>query len=158
MMLRRYTMAMTARQQSMKTRNFALLTLLMVGVFSAACGDRAAAPEKVASTSTSTAGSASGSGAGSGATTPYTVLSETPQGTILMVNVQVPRTSREPEVKSAVESVVASRKARYSQISVRTFLEGATESDSPYAISRFKGDSIRHEFFSSALEQKIPTH
>jgi hypothetical protein len=137
----------------MTIRTIALLTLLGVGVYSAACGDRAAAPEKVASTSTTSSASA-------GSTTPssYTVVSETPQNGTLLMSIQVPRSAREPEVKSAVESLVASRRARYTQIAVRTFFEGATESDSPYAISRAKGDSIKHEFFSSALEQKIPTH
>jgi hypothetical protein len=137
----------------MTRRTIALLTLMVAGICSAACGDRAAAPEKVASTSTTS--SASG-----GSTTPssYTVMSEAPQAGTLLVSIQVPRSAREPEVKSAVESLVASRRAMYSQIAVRTFFEGSTESDSPYAISRFKGDSTRHEFFSSALEQKIPTH
>ena len=147
-------MAITAEISLMTHRTIAFLALLLIGVCSVACGDRAAAPEKVESTSTSTGGAAGGSASA----TSYKVTSESPQGTILLASIQVPRSAREPEVKSAVESYVASRKAMYSQISVRTFFEGATESDSPYAISRAKGDSVRHEFFSSALEQKIPTH
>jgi hypothetical protein len=139
----------------MTRRTIALLTLLIASIYSGACGDRAAAPEKVASTSTSTAGSAS---TGSASPASYAVMSETPQNGTLLASIQVPRSAREPEVKSAVESFVASRRDRYTQIAVRTFFEGSAESDSPYAISRFKGDSTRHEFFSSALEQKIPTH
>jgi hypothetical protein len=86
-------------------------------------------------------------------------LSENPQPPgNLLASIQVPRSAREPEVKSAVESYVASKRGQYSSIAVRTFFEGASESDSPYAISRVKGDTIKHEFFSSALGQKIPTH
>jgi len=134
------------------TRNIiAFIALSVVGLCSIACGDRAAAPQKETPAGASTAPTSTSS--------LYTVLSETPQPPgSLLATIQVPRSAREPEVKAAVESFVATKRAQYSTIAVRTFFEGASEADSPYAISRVKGDTIKHEFFSSAVDKKIPTH
>ena len=129
-----------------------IMAFSVVGGSSVACGDRAAAPKETAPASNPT-------NAAAPSTAGYTVISETSEapGTLL-ATIQVPRSAREAEVRSAVESFVASRRAQYNTVAVRTYFEGASESDSPYAISRSKGDTVKHEFFSSALEKKIPTH
>ena len=74
----------------------------------------------------------------------------------LLIKVSGP--ANQTNVKSIAESVIASRKDEYSHIIVKTYAEGMTASDAPFAISRLEDGTITHRFNSMAETQKIPTH
>jgi len=91
---------------------------------------------------------------------PFSVISEQsdPVASSLTLLIRVSGPATQPNVKSIVESVIASRKAEYSHIIVKSYTEGMTASDAPFAISRLEDGVITHRFNAMAETQKIPTH
>jgi hypothetical protein len=91
---------------------------------------------------------------------PFTVISEQADAVAgsltLLIKVSGPAT--EANVKSAVESAVASRRGEYRHMVVKSYLEGMTASDAPFGISRFEDGSVTHRFNAMAETQRIPTH
>jgi hypothetical protein len=90
----------------------------------------------------------------------FSVISEQadPVASSLMLLIRVSGPATQTNVKSIVESVITSRKGEYSHIIVKSYVEGMTASDAPFAISRLEDGAITHRFNSMAETQKIPTH
>ena len=76
--------------------------------------------------------------------------------TTVLIRVSGPAT--EANVKPIVESVIASRRADYAHVIVKSYVEGTTASDPPLAISRLENGVITHRFNAMAENQKIQTH
>ena len=75
------------------------------------------------------------------------------------VIIRLAKTSTPPQVKTAAESVIASRKDRYRHITVKTFLEGASLDSPPFAVSKLEGGSVDHVFGTlPGGSVRIPTH
>ena len=91
---------------------------------------------------------------------PFSVISEQadPAAGTLTLLIRVSGPATEANVKPISESVIASRKADYAHVIVKSYVEGTTASDPPFAISRLEGGAITHRFNSMAETQKIPTH
>ena len=91
---------------------------------------------------------------------PYSVISEQadPAASSLTLLIKVSGPATQPSVKSVAESVIASRKGEYRHIIVKSYAEGMTASDTPFAVSRFEDGTVTHRFSSLAETQKIQTH
>lgn len=77
----------------------------------------------------------------------------------VVVNVKVARSATEQEIKASAESIIASRKARYQQVIVKSFLDGADLEGTPLAISTSRGSSVDHVFdHTQGASERIPTH
>jgi hypothetical protein len=76
----------------------------------------------------------------------------------LTVLIRISGPATEANVKSIAESVIASRRADYAHVIVKSYVEGATASDPPLAISRLENGAITHRFNPMAETQKIQTH
>ncbi|MGA9773892.1 MAG: hypothetical protein WBV94_32980 [Blastocatellia bacterium] len=91
----------------------------------------------------------------------FSILSEYPNpatGSVIVI-IRVAKTSTPPQVKAAVESVIASRKDRYRHITVKTFLEGASLDSPPFAVSTLRDDVTEHVFGTiPGGSVRIPTH
>lgn len=91
---------------------------------------------------------------------PFSVISEQADSVAssltLLINVSGPAT--QSNVKSIAESVIANRKSEYRHIIVKSYAEGMTASDTPFAISRLEDGAITHRFNSLSESQKIQTH
>ena len=91
---------------------------------------------------------------------PFSIISEQadPAAGSLMLLIKVSGPATQPNVKSIAETVIASRKGEYRHILVKSYAEGMTASDAPFAISRLEDGTVTHRFNSLAENQKIPTH
>lgn len=91
---------------------------------------------------------------------PFSLISEQadPAAGSLTLLIRVPGQATQPNVKSIVESIIASRKGEYRHILVKSYTEGMAASDAPVAISRLEDGAVTHRFNSMAETQKIPTH
>jgi hypothetical protein len=91
---------------------------------------------------------------------PYSVISEQadPVASTLTLLIKVSGPATQPGVKSIAESVIASRKGEYRHIIVKSYAEGMTASDTPFAVSRLEDGAVTHRFSSLAETQKIQTH
>ncbi|MCI0488204.1 MAG: hypothetical protein L0229_16575 [Blastocatellia bacterium] len=91
---------------------------------------------------------------------PFTVLSEQPgaDNLSLTVIIKLNESPTEPSARTIAESVIASRKDRYQNITVESYLSGASASDPPYSVSKLEGGSVTHRFNSQVAPQRIPTH
>ena len=91
---------------------------------------------------------------------PFSVISEQadPVASSLTLLIKLSGPATQPNVKSIVESLIASRKGEYRHIIVKSYAEGMTASDAPFAISRLEDGAITHRFNAMAETQKIPTH
>ena len=91
---------------------------------------------------------------------PFSVISEQADpvaGTLtLLIRVSGPAT--QANVRPIAESAIASRKGEYAHVIVKSYVEGTTASDPPFAISRLEDGAITHRFNSMNETQKIPTH
>lgn len=93
-------------------------------------------------------------------TQPFSIISEQadPAASILTLLVKVSGPATQTNVKSTVESIIAYRQGEYRHILVKSYTEGMTASDAPFAISRLENGAVTHRFNSTAENQKIPTH
>ena len=91
---------------------------------------------------------------------PFSNISEQadPAASSLTLLIKVSGPATQPNVKSIAEAVIASRKGEYRHILVKSYTEGMTASDAPFAISRLEDGTVTHRFNSLAENQKIPTH
>ena len=91
---------------------------------------------------------------------PFSVISEQadPVAGSLMLLIRVSSPATQTNVKSIAESVITSRKGEYRHIIVKSYAEGMTASDAPFAISRLEDGTVTHRFNPMAETQKIPTH
>jgi hypothetical protein len=91
---------------------------------------------------------------------PFSVISEQadPAARTLTLLIRVSGPATQANVKPIAESVIASRKGEYAHVIVKSYVEGMTASDPPFAISRLEDGAITHRFNSMAETQKIPTH
>ena len=77
----------------------------------------------------------------------------------LTVIITVPKSSAPPQVKAAAESVIVGRREKYRQITVKSFIEGASLDGAPFAVSKLEGDSVEHVFGAiPGNSVRIPTH
>ncbi len=90
----------------------------------------------------------------------FTIISEQadPAAGSLTLLIRVSGPAAEANVKAAAESAIASRKGEYRHMVVKTYVEGMTASDAPFAISRFEDGPVTHRFNAMAETQRIPTH
>jgi hypothetical protein len=73
--------------------------------------------------------------------------------------ITVAKDATQPQVKAAAEAVIASRKGKYKQITVKSFLEGASLDGTPLAVSTLRGNSVDHVFDAvQGGSTRIPTH
>ena len=90
----------------------------------------------------------------------FSVISEQADaaaGTLtLLIRVSGPAT--QANVKPIAESVIASKKGEYAHVLVKSYVEGTTASDPPFAVSRLEDGAITHRFNSLTETQKIQTH
>lgn len=91
---------------------------------------------------------------------PYAIISEQadPVASSLTLLIKVSGPATQSGVKSVAESVIASRKGEYRHIIVKSYAEGMTASDPPFAVSRLEDGAVTHRFSSLADAQKIQTH
>jgi hypothetical protein len=91
---------------------------------------------------------------------PYSVISEqadSAAGTLtLLIKISGPPT--QPSVKAIAESVIAGRRGDYRHIIVKSYAEGTTASDAPFAISRLDDGAVTHRFNSLPETERIQTH
>jgi hypothetical protein len=90
----------------------------------------------------------------------YTLLSEQidPASGSLDVRLRITGPADQTEVKGIAESIIESRRSRYSDITVRTYSSVSSAADLPYAISTLGGGAVTHQFNPKAGETRIPTH
>lgn len=81
------------------------------------------------------------------------------------VIIKFPKSTLPPQVKSAAESLVASRRADYRQVTVNSFLEGSNLNGVPFAISRLENGTVDTVFNgvsggspAPGGSVRIPTH
>ncbi|MEK6320618.1 MAG: hypothetical protein AABN33_02925 [Acidobacteriota bacterium] len=91
---------------------------------------------------------------------PFSIISEQadPAASSLMLLITVSGPATQPSVKSIAESVITSRRGEYRHIIVKSYAEGMTASDTPFAVSRLEDGTVTHRFSSLAETQKIQTH
>lgn len=91
---------------------------------------------------------------------PYSVTSEQadPAASRLTLLIKVSGPATQASVKSITEAIIAERKADYRHIIVKSYAEGMTASDPPFAVSRLEDGTVTHRFSSLADTQKIQTH
>lgn len=91
---------------------------------------------------------------------PYSVISEQadPAAGTLTLLIRVSGPATQANVKPVVESVITGKKGEYAHVLVKSYVEGMTASDAPFAISRLEAGVITHRFNSMNETQKIPTH
>jgi DUF917 family protein len=73
---------------------------------------------------------------------------------IISVNAQ----STQEDVKTVAEMVIATNKAQFQNITVKTYLLGSDQGGLPYATSMLADDVVTHIFHPQATTEKIPTH
>src|SRR5690348_16819872 len=87
---------------------------------------------------------------------PFSIISEQADRTAgsdtLLIKVAGPAT--ESNVKSAAESAIASRKGDYRHLIVKSYVEGMTATDAPFALSRFEDGVVTHKFNAMAETQR----
>ena len=90
----------------------------------------------------------------------YSVISEQadPAASSLTLLIKVSGPATQASVKSIAETAIASRKGDYRHIVVKSYTEGMTASDTPFAVSRLEDGIVTHRFSSLAETQKIQTH
>jgi hypothetical protein len=90
----------------------------------------------------------------------FSVISEQadPAAGTLTLLIRVSGPATQANVKPIAESVIASKKGDYAHVIVKSYVEGTTASDPPFAISRLEDGAITHRFNSMNETQKIPTH
>lgn len=90
----------------------------------------------------------------------FSVISEQADpaaGTLTLV-IRVSGPATQANVRPIAESVIAGKKGDYAHVIVKSYVEGTTASDPPFAISRLEDGAISHRFNSMNETQKIPTH
>ena len=97
----------------------------------------------------------------------FSIISEQPDPATgsTSINIRFPKSTLPPQIKAEAESLVASRKDQYRQVTVKSFLEGSNENGVPIAISKLDNNAIDTVFNaipggSSAPggSVRIPTH
>jgi hypothetical protein len=90
----------------------------------------------------------------------FSVISEQadPAAGTLTLLIRVSGPATQANVKPIAESVIAGKKGEYAHVLVKSYVEGMTASDPPFAISKLEDGAITHRFSSMNETQKIPTH
>src|SRR5262245_3709404 len=90
----------------------------------------------------------------------FTVISEQadPSARSLTLLIKVSGPATQQNVKSIVESVIASRRGEYERVLVKSYVEGMNASDTPFAVSRLEAGAVTHRFSAIAESEKIQTH
>src|SRR5260370_32055861 len=80
----------------------------------------------------------------------FSVISEQadPAASTLTLLIRVSGPATQANVKPIAESVIASKKGEYAHVLVKSYVEGMTASDPPFAISRLEDGTITHRFNS----------
>jgi hypothetical protein len=91
---------------------------------------------------------------------PFSIISEQADSAAstltLLIKISGPAT--QPSVKAIAESVIESRRGDYRHIIIKSYSEGMTASDAPFAISRFEDGAVSHRFNSLPETERIQTH
>lgn len=77
--------------------------------------------------------------------------------------IKFPKSTLPQQVKAAAESLIASRRAEYRQVTVKSFLEGMDFDGAPLAVSRIENGAVNTVFNaasggSAGGSVRIPTH
>jgi glutamate mutase epsilon subunit len=90
----------------------------------------------------------------------FSIISEQidPAAGSLTLLIRVSGPASQASVKSIVESIIANRNGDYRNILVKSYTEGTSVDDAPFAISSLEAGSVTHRFNAMAENQKIPTH
>jgi hypothetical protein len=90
----------------------------------------------------------------------FSIISEQPDPAAgsLTVVIRVSGPASQASVKSIAESIIANRKGDYRNMIVKSYTEGTSASDGPFAISKLEAGSVTHRFNTMVETQKIPTH
>lgn len=91
----------------------------------------------------------------------YQLLSETPDPATggLIVSITVPKAATPAAIKAAAETIIADRRSRFRDITVKTFAEGAGANGTLLAVSKLEGERVEHHLSAAMPEsQRIPTH
>ena len=97
----------------------------------------------------------------------YSIISERADQATGSANViiEFPRATLPPQIKAAAESLIASRRNQYRQVTVKSFLEGSDHNGTPIAVSRIENDTVSTVFNaapggspSPGGSVRIPTH
>jgi hypothetical protein len=77
-----------------------------------------------------------------------------------IITIRVAKEATQPQVKAAAESVIASRKGKYRNVTVKSFLEGASLDNPPFAVSTLQSNGHVDHVFDAAQggSTRIPTH
>ena len=91
---------------------------------------------------------------------PYSVISDQADraASTLTLLIKVSGPATQANVKSIAEAIIAERKGDYRHIIVKSYAEGMTATDTPFALSRLEDGTVTHRFSSLAETQKIQTH
>ena len=91
---------------------------------------------------------------------PFSVISEQadPSAGTLTLLIRVSGPATQANVKPIAESAITSKRGEYAHVLIKSYVEGMTASDPPFAISRLENGVISHHFNSMNETQKIPTH
>lgn len=95
------------------------------------------------------------------ATRSFSIISEQadPAAGSTNVIIKFPKATLPEQVKAAAESLVASRRADYRRVTVKSFLEGSDLNGVPFAISRTENGAVDTVFNAAAGGSvRIPTH
>jgi predicted small lipoprotein YifL len=81
------------------------------------------------------------------------------------VVIKFPKSTLPRQVKAAAESLIASRRTQYRQVTVKSFLDGTNPNGVPFAVSRIENDSVDTVFNAGPGRSpapgesvRIPTH
>ena len=91
---------------------------------------------------------------------PFSIISEQadPVASSLTMLIKISGPATQPSVKSIAEAVIESRKGEYRHIIVKSYAEGMTASDTPFAVSRLEDGTVTHRFNPLPENQRIQTH
>ena len=91
---------------------------------------------------------------------PYVINSTLvdPERKSVTFSISVNSQSTQDDVKTIVELVISTNKAKFQNITVKTYLLGSDPGGPPYATSMLADGSVTHWFNPLTAPQKIPTH
>jgi|HubBroStandDraft_6_1064221.scaffolds.fasta_scaffold198109_2 hypothetical protein len=90
---------------------------------------------------------------------PYTVISEQPTASGAdAVSIRMTGPPSQAAVKSIAETIINERKARFTSVTVTTYVPDTGSSGLVYATSTFDGHSVSHNFNDRVQDQRIATH
>jgi hypothetical protein len=76
----------------------------------------------------------------------------------LIMSIKLDAPFTEANAKKAAEIVIEQNKARFKNITVRSYTQNLSQNPLPYAVSVFDGNTVTHQITPQLAPQKIPSH